>query len=430
MTNDRKVKRNSSALVIIVLSILVIAGILFLTTNVTFWFKRSIHEDAKRYATRHCLVFYPDSKDGKDKAKQMCKGIKDDRVYDYSLVPFGDYYLVNYGSDIKYFVDKQYNVISVNNISDFGKRIISDYLRYTLKKTDFDKYYNVDYINKTSAENINFDEITYDFTDEYLTCHFPTYEIDVNVPLKYMQEEIGMNFGYQNELYSKPVYIDPNHPVICLTFDDGPQLWYDYNESSSVMIQNILHKYDVSATFYVVGEALTERDAWTDYEVYSFIKESIFNGNEYGSHTHYHDDLEELGATELVKTINEPAKVLYDLVGYKMKTYRPPYGYFNSYVLSNQPMPAILWNIDSLDWSLRDPDEIFEEVMGYKLDDGDVLLFHEIYDETAQAIDKIIPELINKGYQMVTISDMLKHEGIDINTLSYYYNLNPWPYYE
>ena len=431
MKKNKKEKKNKSAIVITILSILVIAGFLLLVTNVSFWFRDSIHSDAKRYSTRHCLVFYPDNKQGKEVAKQMCKGVKDNRVYDYSLVPYGDYYLVTYGNNQGYFIDKNYDSISINEISDFGKRIIVDYLRYTIKKEQPDKYYNADFLASITVDNLKFDEVTYDIQDEYLKCYFLDYDLNVLVPLKYMQSEIGMNFGYKNELYIKPTYIDSNHPVICLTFDDGPQFWDEPETSSSSRIVDTLYKYDATGTFYVVSYTLEDRNTWTDYQAYSFLTESINNGNEYGSHTGGHDDLTDFSTADEIKdSIKEPATFLKELVNYDVVTYRPPGGLFDDDVLKAQQYPAILWNVDSEDWDTRDFEVIYNNIINSKLIDGDVLLFHDIYDETADAIEKIVPELVNQGYQLVTVKDMLKHFNIDVNTLSFYYNLKPWPYYE
>lgn len=427
----KKKKLNKSAVIIVVLSALVITGFLLLFSNPSFWFKKSIHEDARSYATKHCLVFYPNSKQGKDVAKQLCKGVKEDKIYDYSLIPYGDYNYVSYGNDVGYFIDKDNNPIKIEEISDYGKRIIADYLRYSVKKQDPDKYYDSNFIEESYIDNLDFTDVKYDIENENLKCVFPNYDIDVLVPLKYIQTEIGMNFGYPNELYVKPTYIDPNHPVVCLTFDDGPNFWSDYENSSSVSIVNTLYKYDATATFYVVGYALNEREAWTDYQVYTFLKQSINNGNEYGSHTAGHEDLTDLNTSEAIKkVINEPVEMLDDIVGYKTLTYRPPGGMFNNDVLNSQTYPAILWNIDSEDWENDDPESIYNKVMSYEFDDGDIILFHEIYDETAKAIEKLVPALINRGVQLVTVKDMLEYEGIDLSNLHYYYNLNPWPYYE
>ena len=431
MANKKKKKFNKSVPIIVVLSALIVAGFLLLFTNPSFWFKKSNHDDAKSYSTKHCLVFYPNCSIGKRYAKQICKDNKDDKVFDYSLVPYGDYYLVNYSNGVKYFVDKEYKDIKVGKLTKQGHRIVADYLRYTIKKNNPEKYYNSKFLEETHIDNLDFTDVTYEVDGESLKCHFPTYELDVEVPLKYIQSEMGMNFGYPSEMYRKPTYIDPNHTIVCLTFDDGPQFGYVPEESSSKAIVDTLYKYDATGTFYVVGYELLSEDAWTDYEKDSFIKETIHNGNEYGSHTYGHEDLPSLSSSdEIVRAIQEPADILNEIVDYKMLTYRPPGGEFNDNVLNVQPMPAILWNIDSQDWLLEDPEKIYEGVMKYDFDSGDVIIFHDIYDTTAEAIKKIVPELIDKGYQLITVSDMLEYEGINLNNLHYYYNLNPSPYYE
>ena len=426
--SKKKRRLNKSAIMILVLSMLVIAGFLFLTTNISFLFKKSIHDDAKRYATKSCLVFYPDSKDGKKIAKEMCKGIKEDTIFDYSLVPYGDNYLVSYGNEYDYFVDKQYNPLVIGEVSDYGKRIIADYLRYTIKKEQPEKYYNAEFVASLNADTINFDEVTYDIYQEYLKCSMPTYDVDVLVPLKYIQKEIGMNFNYMDETYVKPTYIDPNHPVIAFTFDDGPKLWNSPDESSSVRIIDTLYKYDATATFYVVGECLEERDEWTDYQVYTFLSNSITNGNEYGSHTQEHDELNDLSGSAITKVINGPVEFIKDLVGYNMLTYRPPGGSYSDEIIENSPLPAIYWSVDSEDWYCRDAQTIIDNVLSDNLVNGDVVLFHEIYDETAEAMEKLIPYLIDNGYQIVSVEQMFRYFDINLNTLHYFYNYYPKNY--
>ena len=427
----KKRKVNISLILIPILSISLIFTILLIFTNASFWFKSSIHEDAKRYATKHCLVFYPDSAIGKRVAKQIAKENKNDRIFDYSLVPYGDYYLVDYGNDVSYFVDKNYDELTINTVDDDGKRIIADYLRYWVKREQNDLYYTKDFMEKSYVDNLSFEEATYSIDGENLKCRLKDFDIDILVPLKYIQESINMNFGYTNETYIKPVYIDDSHPVICLTFDDGPNFWTEKEVSSSTSIVDTLYKYDANGTFYVVGDCLEEDDTWTDYEIYSFLKQSITNGNEYGSHTQSHyPTLDELDGDEIVDAINGPADYLKENLDYDMKTYRPPEGVINDDILAVEPYAAIFWSIDSKDWSLRDSEKICERILNCDIDDGDILLFHEIYDETAKAIEKIVPELLEKGYQMVSVTDMLTSKNINVSSIKYYYNLNPYPYYE
>lgn len=423
----RNAKANLRSLVIIaVLSLLVIAGFFALTTNFAFVGRKSIHEDAKKYMTRHCLAFYPDSKQGFSFAKDLCKGEKNDTIYDYTLVPYGDYYLVNYGMDRKYFADADFEPVVIDQMSEDGKKIIVDYLRYTYKKEKPDQYYNADFLSKLQLENIDFSNVTYSISEENVLVDLPQYQLQIEVPLKYMQKEIGMNFGFPDEIYRKPVYIDPDpaHPIVCLTFDDGPQLNFDPGESSSEAIVDLLYKYDASGTFYVIGNMMENREIWADYQFYALMKRSINQGNEYGSHTQTHEQaLTDLSGSETIrKQIEGPSEYLKDFMGYQMATFRPVEGSFNDEVLKSTTMPAILWDVDSEDWLTRDPEQIVAQVLKYEYDSGDIILFHDIYDETVEALEKILPELINRGCQLLTVSDMLRFYNIEPTSIDYFYS--------
>lgn len=421
----KKRKQNRSLIIILILFICVLVLYTLLFVNLGFIGKKSIHEDAGRYMTRHCLAFYPDSKEGLNKAKQLCKGVKDDSIHDYTLIPYGDYYLINYGGDYRYFTDSEFNPIRVEGISENGKSIILDYLRYTIKKDQPDKYYNAEYIRSVNIDSIDYENIEYDIDGENLSCYLKDYDLTLKIPLKYVQKEINMNFGFPYEIYSKPVYLSDagEHPIICLTFDDGPKLWTDEDYTSTERIIDTLYEYDVAGTFYVIGNTMEDREIWADYQVYTMLKRSINHGNEYGSHCQSHlYALSDLTSEESIrKEISGPIEYLKEFMDYEVKTYRPVEGEFNDLVLQAQPVGAILWDVDSEDWESDNAQQIIDQVMKYDYVSGDIILFHDIYDITAEALEKIVPALINKGCQLVNVSTMLTYYGIDPSTLSYFY---------
>ena len=426
-----KTRKNNSFFIIVILSVLVVMFYTLLFVNFGFIGKRSIHEDARTYKTRHCLAFYPDSKEGLARAKEVCKGVKDDSIHDYTLIPYGDYYLINYGGDHHYFTDRNYDPIKVEGISDNGKDIILDYLRYTYKKDQPEKYYNADFIKTLNIESIDYEAIEYDIDGENLVCYLKDHDMTLNIPLRYVQKEINMNFGFPYEIYRKPVYISntSEHPLICLTFDDGPKLWTDEEYTSTERIIDILYEYDAAGTFYVIGNTLEDREYWADYQVYTMLKKSINHGNEYGSHCQSHlYVLDELSNKESIyKEINGPIEYLAEFMDYEVKTYRPVEGRFNDLVLESQPVGAILWDVDSEDWESDDAGQIIDQVLKYDYESGDIVLFHDIYNITADALEKIVPALVDKGCQLVNVSTMLSYYGIEPSTLSYFYGPN---YYE
>lgn len=409
---------------IFVLTALLIVGLVFVMNNPKFIGKKSVHNDAKRYQTRHCLAFYPNGDNSLKMAREVCKGVNDDRVFDYSLIPFGDYYMVSYGQNLRYLTDKQYNSLKIEGVDDNHKNIIVDYLKYTIKKENPDKYYDPEYIKTIKAENIDFSKIKYSIDGEKLSCYIEDFDKTLSIPLNDAQQLLGMNFGFNDTLYRRPVYIDPEKPIVCLTFDDGPQFWYESGETATEAIISILEEYDANATFYVVGDNLENRYAWSDYEVYDFFKRSIENGNEYGSHTQTHKSiLTDLSTADAIyKEINSPIEYMKKFMNYEMKTYRPVAGEFDDDVLNAQPVGAVLWDIDSEDWLSEDTDIIIDRVLNIEIDSGDIIIFHDIYDETAEALKTIIPELLSRGYQMLTVSDMMRYYNVDVDNFKFIFS--------
>ncbi len=88
---------------------------------------------------------------------------------------------------------------------------------------------------------------------------------------------------------------------------------------------------------------------------------------------------------------------------------RPPYGAYNSSVLSCVGVPAILWSIDTRDWEHRNADRTVSNVLT-QVKDGDIILMHDIHKATVDAAERLIPELKRRGYQLVTVSELAKYK--------------------
>ncbi len=97
---------------------------------------------------------------------------------------------------------------------------------------------------------------------------------------------------------------------------------------------------------------------------------------------------------------------------------RPPGGNYNGTVASTVGMPLILWSIDTLDWKTRNAAATQAAVLNH-VKDGDIILMHDLYGPTAEASKVIIPELINRGYQLVTVSELADCRGGMLNGMVY-----------
>lgn len=197
--------------------------------------------------------------------------------------------------------------------------------------------------------------------------------------------------------------IDPNQPMIALTFDDGPSY-----ESTKIVLDT-LKKYNAKATFFVLGEHITKNQT-KNREI---LKQSYEYGNEIASHTYDHKDLTKLTMSEVQSEVTKTSELLKEVTGEEPKLLRPPFGAINDTVANNLPYPLILWSVDTLDWQTRNTDLDVKAVLD-NARDGAVILMHDIHMPTAKAVEIVVPELVKRGYQLVTVSELAQAKGITL----------------
>lgn len=207
--------------------------------------------------------------------------------------------------------------------------------------------------------------------------------------------------------------LDPDKPMIALTFDDGP------NHLQTPRLLEILEKYGVKSTFFVLGDRVT----WgaSNEETLRMVYEA---GHEVGSHTYTHAHLINLSDEEILKETTDTRDVIYSVIGEYPVLLRPPYGQYDDNVKANTYAPLIHWTIDSLDWNYKDTDKVVEHVLK-EAKDGTIVLMHDIYWFTVDAVEQIVPELQARGYQIVTVRELLHYKGVELeNGTVYHSNYN------
>lgn len=190
--------------------------------------------------------------------------------------------------------------------------------------------------------------------------------------------------------------IDPSKPMVALTFDDGPQ------PSVGNRIMDCLAQYGGKATFFMVGERVPS------YK--TEVQRMVAEGHEVANHTMNHKYLQKLGAAEIQSQVTKCNDAIEAACGVRPKIMRLPGGNHNATVLANTHMPMIQWNIDTLDWKTRNAQKTVDSVLN-QVKDGDIILMHELYSQSGDAALRIIPELTNRGYQLVTVSEMAAAKG-------------------
>lgn len=195
---------------------------------------------------------------------------------------------------------------------------------------------------------------------------------------------------------TNPGEVDPNAPMVAFTFDDGP------SSESTQRILDVLSANYSHATFFVVGRQ-TEQFP----EVLQAIRAA---GCEIGNHTFDHKNLTELSIEQVEQQIDDVNRSVNKATGEDTTLIRPPYGAYDDEVMSVLSKPVILWDIDSEDWKSRNAQTVCEKVLD-EVHDGDIVLMHDIYESSADAVELLVPKLKERGFQIVSVSEMAAYRG-------------------
>ncbi len=209
--------------------------------------------------------------------------------------------------------------------------------------------------------------------------------------------------GYWNTEGVDVREVDKSRKLIALTFDDSP----------SRTLENILAVFasfneenpdcKATATLFINGRLLDSQNTHLLFAATAL-------GFELGNHTHRHADLTTLSKEELLQEISQTDELLEEIDGQALHLLRAPFGKTNDLVKATATTPLIDWTIDTLDWTGATAEEIFNRVWEGRFS-GAISLMHDGYAPTVEALKKLLPALKEDGYQVVTLSKMIKAHG-------------------
>lgn len=174
------------------------------------------------------------------------------------------------------------------------------------------------------------------------------------------------------------------------------------NEDTQTLI-DILAKYHVKATFFVVGD-------WAEKYPES-VKALIAAGHEVMSHSNHHDHYNSLSTEQITADLKAANERIKADTGVSPVLIRCPYGEYDNHVIAairQEGMEPIQWNIDSLDWKGISAAEITKRVTS-RIQPGSIILFHNAAEHTPEALPGILDNLISQGYTVVPISKLICH---------------------
>ena len=188
--------------------------------------------------------------------------------------------------------------------------------------------------------------------------------------------------------------------LIALTFDDGP--W----PNSTPEVLNVLKKNNVKATFFIVGKQVQKYP--------QLMKQVVGEGHAIGNHTwshQYHQYNNPAAAHEIDST----AELVYKTTGVKTSLFRPPAGILNNGLATyaqEKKYAVVMWSVDTKDWrSQRTTAQGWIDNILKQAKPGGIVLLHDgggDRSKTVQALPQLIAQLKKRGYQFVTVPELLE----------------------
>ena len=187
--------------------------------------------------------------------------------------------------------------------------------------------------------------------------------------------------------------VDPSRPMVALTFDDGPHAEF------TDQILDILEENQAVATFFEVASNLhKDPDA---------VRRAADMGCEIGSHSYRHANLGKMSAEAIQADLAAADELFVQVLGQAPTLLRPPYGSMNQALKTTSGRTLVTWSIDPQDWLSKNTAKVVSTVQNSGDLDGQVILLHSIYGSTVEATRILVPWLLEQGYQLVTVSELL-----------------------
>ena len=233
----------------------------------------------------------------------------------------------------------------------------------------------------------------YDYVYDYPYTESVNLTINYNEVHDYLDFTHELDAEYQNE---NGYNYSADKKTVALTFDDGPSSKYN------AQFLDVLARNKAHATFFMVGTMMNNCQ--------KCVLDTYNSGNEVGSHTYNHMNIKKNNALDVNDNLKQVDDLFYKITNDHIKYVRPPYGSYSKENLENVNNPLILWNIDTEDWSHHDVDYIVNEVLE-NVQDGSIILMHELYETSLQALEVLLPRLYAEGYQVVSVSELANMKG-------------------
>ena len=177
-----------------------------------------------------------------------------------------------------------------------------------------------------------------------------------------------------------------------------------------------LARRGAQATFFLVGERITGNE--------DVILRMEREGHQVGLHSQSHMVLAELNSEQLFGEVEVLRRTLEGLLGEGDRMLRPPYGLISENLCKWAKYPIILWSVDPEDWSDHNVERQVAEVLA-QVEDGDIILLHDIYYASVETAFQVMDELMKRGFRLVTVEELFAIRGKEPEAGAVYRSLPP-----
>ena len=193
-----------------------------------------------------------------------------------------------------------------------------------------------------------------------------------------------------------PIYsVERKDRVISVTFDAS------WGGDKTLAILDLLDEYNAKATFFLVG-------IWVD-KYPELVKEIAARGHEIGNHSDSHAHFTQISDSKIRTELDSCSDKIEALTGVRPTLFRPPYGDYNSKVITvvrDEGYEAVQWSIDSLDWKNRGVEDLVKRATN-NVQPGDIILFHNDSEFIVEALPAILKHYQEQGFEMIPAKDIL-----------------------
>ena len=345
--------------------------------------------------------------------KNISSNLVDEVNYDISIVDNYISILFNKNKDGKlidydsFIYDQDGNNINIDSIVT-SEESLRDYIKIYLDNNNItiNDYPNVEFIYFLEKEGLTIIIIS----KENNANIFNRININYNELSDILKIKYEINKDYIKSLTTTTnttttKVVSPDK-VISFTFDDGPSKY-------TSLIMDVFDKYGAKATFFEVGYMMKSRK--------DTVQEVLSRGFEIGNHTIDHSNLNKLTADKVKEKVYGNNDTFKEITGTNFPLLRPPYGNCKTTVKELIDVPIIKWSVDSRDWESRNKDKIIALVKS-NTKSGDIVLFHDLYESTYEAIKVLVPYYYDQGYTIVSVSELFKINNKELENGHIYYS--------